>query len=120
MSGLYDKDTGAAYGTHKTYIKGFVFSVIITTIAFALVGFKVFSPLASCIAVAVLALTQLFVQLVYFLHLSTESTLEISSFMRQMKRVINSMTLNVRRHMGHMSNFRILISYQIRLQTSMH
>lgn len=73
MSGLYDKDTGAAYGTHKTYVKGFVFSVIITTIAFALVGFKVFSPLASCIAVAVLALTQLFVQLVYFLHLSTDS-----------------------------------------------
>jgi len=73
MSGLYDKDTGAAYGTHKTYVKGFVFSVIITTIAFALVGFKVFSPVASCIAVAVLALTQFFVQLVYFLHLSTDS-----------------------------------------------
>ena len=73
MSGLYDKDTGAAYGTHKTYVKGFVFSVIITTIAFALVCFKVFSPVASCIAVAVLALTQLFVQLVYFLHLSTDS-----------------------------------------------
>ena len=73
MSGLYDKDTGAAYGTHKTYIKGFVFSVIITTIAFALVGFKVFSPIVLCVAVAVLALTQLFIQLVYFLHLSTDS-----------------------------------------------
>lgn len=73
MSGLYDKDTGAAYGTHKTYIKGFVFSVIITTIAFALVGFKVFSPIILCIAVAILALTQLFIQLVYFLHLNTDS-----------------------------------------------
>jgi len=73
MSGLYDKDTGAAYGTHKTYVKGFVFSVIITTVAFALVGFKVFSPLVLCLAVAVLALTQLFIQLVYFLHLSTDS-----------------------------------------------
>ena len=73
MSGLYDKDTGAAYGTYKTYIRGFVFSVIITTIAFVLVGFKVFSPIVLCVAVAVLALAQLFVQLVYFLHLSTDS-----------------------------------------------
>jgi cytochrome o ubiquinol oxidase operon protein cyoD len=73
MSGLYDKDTGAAYGTHKTYIRGFVFSVIITTIAFALVGFKVFSPIVLCVCVALLALIQLFVQLVYFLHLSTDS-----------------------------------------------
>ncbi len=73
MSGLYDKDTGAAYGTHKTYVKGFVFSIIITTISFALVGFKVFSSIVLCAAVAILALTQLFVQLVYFLHLSTDS-----------------------------------------------
>jgi cytochrome o ubiquinol oxidase operon protein cyoD len=73
MSGLYDKDTGAAYGTHKTYIKGFVFSIVITTIAFALVGFRVFSPAILCIAVAVLAIIQLFVQLIYFLHLSTDS-----------------------------------------------
>jgi cytochrome o ubiquinol oxidase operon protein cyoD len=73
MSSLYDKDTGAAYGTYKTYIKGFAFSVIITTIAFALVGFKVFSPIVLCLAVALLALTQLFIQLVYFLHLSTDS-----------------------------------------------
>ena len=73
MSSLYDKDTGAAYGTYKTYIRGFAFSVIITTIAFVLVGFKILPPLGLCIAIAVLALTQLFVQLVYFLHLSTDS-----------------------------------------------
>jgi cytochrome o ubiquinol oxidase operon protein cyoD len=73
MSGLYDKDTGTAYGTYKTYIKGFIFSIIITTVAFLLVGFKVLSPLGSCIAIAILALTQLFVQLVYFLYLSTDS-----------------------------------------------
>ena len=57
MSGLYDKDTGAAYGTHKTYIKGFVFSIIITTIAFALVGFKVFSPIFLVLAAKVLLFT---------------------------------------------------------------
>ena len=73
MSGLYDKDTGAAYGTHKTYIKGFLFSVIITTVAFILVGSHVLPPIGAVIAIIVLALTQLFVQLVYFLHLSTDS-----------------------------------------------
>ncbi|GAB4221873.1 MAG: cytochrome o ubiquinol oxidase subunit IV [Francisella sp.] len=70
---LYDQDTGAAYGTYKSYIQGFVLSIVITTIAFALVGFKVLSPVALCVAVMVLALAQLFVQLVFFLHLSTDS-----------------------------------------------
>lgn len=69
----FDKDTGAAYGTYKSYITGFVLSIVITTIAFSLVGFKVLSPVALCIAVAVLAIIQLFVQLIYFLHLSTDS-----------------------------------------------
>ncbi|AIT09775.1 cytochrome o ubiquinol oxidase subunit IV [Candidatus Francisella endociliophora] len=73
MAGLYDKDTGAAYGTHKSYIQGFVLSVVITTIAFILVGFKLLSPVALCVTVAVLAIVQLFVQLIYFLHLSTDS-----------------------------------------------
>lgn len=73
MSHLYDKDTGAAYGTYKSYIQGFVLSVIITTVAFVLVGFKLLSPIALCVAIAVLALAQLFVQLVYFLHLNTDS-----------------------------------------------
>jgi cytochrome o ubiquinol oxidase operon protein cyoD len=73
MSGLYDHDTGAAYGTYKSYIQGFVLSIVITTIAFALVGFKVLSPIALCITVAVLAVVQLFVQLIFFLHLSTDS-----------------------------------------------
>lgn len=70
---LYGHDTGAAYGTNKSYIQGFVLSVVITTIAFALVGFKLLSPVALCVAVAILAVIQLFVQLVFFLHLSTDS-----------------------------------------------
>ncbi|KEI35125.1 cytochrome o ubiquinol oxidase subunit IV [Allofrancisella frigidaquae] len=70
---LYDHETGAAYGTHKSYIQGFILSVVITTIAFVLVGFKLLSPVALCVSVALLALIQLFVQLVFFLHLSTDS-----------------------------------------------
>ena len=40
---LYDRDTGASYGTYKTYIIGFLSSIIITIIAFSLVILKVFS-----------------------------------------------------------------------------
>jgi cytochrome o ubiquinol oxidase operon protein cyoD len=70
---LYDQDTGAAYGTYKSYIMGFVLSIVTTTIAFVLVGFSLLPPVALCIAVAVLAIAQLFIQLVYFLHLNTDS-----------------------------------------------
>ena len=73
MSHEYDKDTGASYGTHKTYIQGFVLSLILTTIAFSLVGLQVFSPATLIVSVIVLALIQLLVQLVFFLHLSTSS-----------------------------------------------
>lgn len=70
---LYDKDTGAAYGTYKSYITGFLFSVIITLIAFYIVGYQIFSPGLLYICVAILAFIQLCVQLVFFLHLSTHS-----------------------------------------------
>ena len=70
---LYDSETGASYGNHKSYIKGFILSIVITTIAFLIVGYKVFSPIGINISVILLALIQLFVQLVFFLHLSTNS-----------------------------------------------
>ncbi|WP_116964595.1 cytochrome o ubiquinol oxidase subunit IV [Fastidiosibacter lacustris] len=70
---LYDHDTGSAYGTYKTYITGFLLSVIITIIAFCIVGFKTFPPIGLYISVSILAFIQLYVQLVFFLHLSTDS-----------------------------------------------
>ena len=69
----YDHDTGAAYGTYKTYITGFLLSIIITVIAFCLVGFSMLSTAALYITISILALIQLYVQLVFFLHLSTDS-----------------------------------------------
>ena len=70
---LYDKDTGSAYGTYSSYIKGFFLSIIITTTAFVIVGFNLLQPLGLIIAVVFLAILQLFVQLIYFLHLSINS-----------------------------------------------
>ncbi|MDE4978371.1 cytochrome C oxidase subunit IV family protein, partial [Francisella tularensis subsp. holarctica] len=70
---LYDHDTGAAYGPHKSYKQGFVLSVGITTIAFVLVGFKLLSPDALCVNVEILAVEQVIVHLVFFFHLSTHT-----------------------------------------------
>jgi cytochrome o ubiquinol oxidase operon protein cyoD len=69
----FDVDTGATYGTHKSYAIGFILSIILTLTSFYLVSTGAFSTLHLYIAVGVLALTQLFVQLVFFLHLSTHS-----------------------------------------------
>lgn len=69
----FDLDTGATYGTHKSYAKGFILSLILTLISFYLVSSGAFSTSHLYIAVGILALIQLFVQLVFFLHLSTHS-----------------------------------------------
>lgn len=69
----FDVDTGATYGTHKSYAIGFILSIILTLTSFYLVSTGAFSTLHLYIAVGVLALIQLFVQLVFFLHLSTHS-----------------------------------------------
>ena len=70
---LYDKDTGAACATYKDYAIGFGLSLITTCISFGIVGSKILSPIATCVAVIVLALIQFFCQAVYFLHLNTDS-----------------------------------------------
>lgn len=69
----FDVDTGATYGTHKSYAKGFILSIILTLLSFYLVHSGVFPQSQLYIAVGLLALLQLFVQLVFFLHLSTHS-----------------------------------------------
>ncbi|ODN41913.1 cytochrome o ubiquinol oxidase subunit IV [Piscirickettsia litoralis] len=57
--------------TLTSYIIGFVLSLVITFIAFALVANKMLPPSGLYVAVAILALIQLFVQLKFFLHMTT-------------------------------------------------
>ncbi len=68
-----DVDTGAACGTHKSYIIGFGLSIITTIIAFYLVGAQVLATTELYITISGLALVQLLVQLICFLHLSIHS-----------------------------------------------
>lgn len=69
----FDTDTGAVYGTRKSYIKGFILSILLTLFSFYLVGMSGLPQSTLYIAVGILALIQLFVQLVFFLHLSFHS-----------------------------------------------
>lgn len=57
-------------GTYLSYIVGFVASIVLTLLAFFIVGGHILSGTPLLIALGVLALTQLVVQLVFFLHLS--------------------------------------------------
>ncbi|MBH03954.1 MAG: cytochrome o ubiquinol oxidase subunit IV [Xanthomonadales bacterium] len=53
----------------KTYITGFVLSLILTIIPFGAVGFEWFDTGTTLIVVAVAAVVQILVQMFFFLHL---------------------------------------------------
>jgi len=63
----------AAHGSVKTYATGFAFSIILTLAAYLLVVKNVFNGWGLIFALAALAVTQLLVQLVFFLHVGRES-----------------------------------------------
>jgi cytochrome o ubiquinol oxidase operon protein cyoD len=69
----------AARGTRRTYITGFIISVVLTFVAFALVKIHVDhnhsypSDNFMMATLPILAVVQLFVQLVFFLHVGRES-----------------------------------------------
>lgn len=68
-----DIEFGSDHGSVKSYIIGFIISIVLTVIPFTLVMKRMLTDKAMFVAIAVLALAQLFVQLVFFLHLSTNS-----------------------------------------------
>jgi cytochrome o ubiquinol oxidase operon protein cyoD len=64
----------ASHGTFRSYITGFVLSVILTAIPFWLVMANVLnSSLHTIIAIMALAAVQIIVHMVYFLHMNTRS-----------------------------------------------
>jgi cytochrome o ubiquinol oxidase subunit IV len=64
---------GAAQGTLPAYLAGFIFSVVLTITAFALVIYHVLPPTALICVVIILATVQILVHLTCFLHLNTGS-----------------------------------------------
>lgn len=65
---------GAAHGTFRGYMIGFLLSVVLTVIPFWLVMGDVFgSNMVTAIFVLELGVVQIFVHMYYFLHMNTKS-----------------------------------------------
>ena len=79
----FDIDTGASYGTHQSYIIGFVLSIVVTLLSFYCVYSGAMAPKALYLTVGILALVQFLVQTVFFLHLNprSNSSWNLISFM---------------------------------------
>jgi cytochrome o ubiquinol oxidase subunit IV len=63
----------SSHGNLKTYVTGFVLSIVLTLAAYMIVVNDIWSRSVILTAIIVLAIVQLFVQLIYFLHLGRES-----------------------------------------------
>lgn len=64
---------GAGHGSTRSYVMGFILSVILTLIPFGLVMYPAFSSSVLLMAIIGLALLQILVQLGFFLHMNTKS-----------------------------------------------
>ena len=65
---------GAAHGSLKGYLTGFLLSVVLTAVPFWLVMGKVFSdPTTTVLLILGFGLVQIFVHMIYFLHMNTRS-----------------------------------------------
>jgi len=69
-----NKLSDSATGNYTSYVVGFALSLIITLIAYVIIVNKYFASTNQAILIiATLAIVQLFVQLIFFLHLGRES-----------------------------------------------
>ncbi|EKE76763.1 cytochrome o ubiquinol oxidase subunit IV [Gallaecimonas xiamenensis] len=74
MSSHSHNAAGASHGTFKSYLAGFILSIILTVIPFALVMEpSLASPVVVVSVLVIMAFAQVMVQLVYFLHMNTSS-----------------------------------------------
>lgn len=70
----HGEERGQAHGSLRTYLTGFGLSVVLTAIPFWLVMTGVLnSKLATALVIAVLAVTQIVVHMICFLHMNTRS-----------------------------------------------
>ena len=66
-------DHGDSHATRKSYVTGFLMSVVLTAIPFYLVMSGVLSPLATSLIIIALAVIQIVVHMIYFLHMDARS-----------------------------------------------
>lgn len=73
MSGHEHNAAGAAHGNVKQYTIGFILSIILTVIPFGMVMAGGFSRGLLVTVIAITAVAQVLIQLVYFLHMNSSS-----------------------------------------------
>jgi cytochrome o ubiquinol oxidase subunit IV len=73
MSQAIIDSTGASRGSVKSYLTGFVLSLILTAIPFAMVMSGTFSSSVTVAGIFSAGIVQILVHLHYFLHLDTSS-----------------------------------------------
>jgi len=72
--GHHDEDEGHEHGSLRSYVTGFVLSVILTAIPFWLVMGKVFNNSSTtALVIMAFAVVQIVVHMVYFLHMNARS-----------------------------------------------
>ncbi len=64
---------GASHGSVKSYITGFILSVVLTVIPFWIVMESALAQATVILVIAAFAVAQILVQLIYFLHMDTKS-----------------------------------------------
>ena len=73
MSHSTHDSAGASHGTAKSYLTGFILSIILTVLPFAMVMTGAAATHIILLTVVGCAVVQILVHLVYFLHLNTSS-----------------------------------------------
>jgi len=73
MANSTDTHGGAAHGSVKEYVWGLIWSIVLTVIPFTMVMHGEFSTGLTMLIILVTAIAQMFVQLVFFLHMNTSS-----------------------------------------------
>lgn len=73
MANNTDTHGGAAHGSVKEYVWGLIWSIVLTVIPFTMVMTSEFSTGVTMLVILVTAIAQMFVQLVFFLHMNTSS-----------------------------------------------
>ncbi len=64
---------GASHGSYKSYITGFILSIILTVIPFWMVMGSDLSKATIVLGIVAFAVVQILVHLVFFLHMNTSS-----------------------------------------------
>lgn len=64
---------GQAHGSVKEYVIGLILSIVLTVIPFYLVISGIWGDTATVVAIIVTAIAQVFVQMIFFLHMNGSS-----------------------------------------------